>query len=191
MHRRGSNAFKILDSLAHGAQESLIVFAAYCSTPHPTFGRIRGAERRLRRMVSAAEQERAVKKRFAVFMSRLQRDGLVVRDGVSWRILKKGKESLRYLRARILPEAAYHQEPDLSGPPAIITFDIPEKERRKRTWLRSALAGLDCSIIHKSVWLSKRPLPRRFIEDIHRLDIARYVHIFAVAKKGTISDILA
>ena len=65
----------------------------------------------------------------------------------------------------------------------IIIFDIPEKERQKRDWLRSVLKNLKFSMLQKSVWAGKIKLPKQFLEDLSKNKIIPYVDIFTISKR--------
>lgn len=68
----------------------------------------------------------------------------------------------------------------------IIIFDIPEKERLKRDWLRYQLETMGFQRLQNSVWCGEILLPKDFMEDLEHYDILPYVHIFDVNKQGTL-----
>lgn len=116
-------------------------------------------------------------------LGRLKKQGLVVRNGPrrysTWEITPKG-------------EAAFKEvidETDLPHPDGIIrlvSFDIPEKKRSHRRWLRTELLACDFEPLHKSVLVGKRPLPQNLIQEIEARDLMPYVHIVSIEKSGTI-----
>ena len=65
----------------------------------------------------------------------------------------------------------------------IIIFDIPEKERKTRNWLRNQIKSWDFTMIQKSVWLGTGPLPEEFQERAKLLNIKKYIKIFNVQQK--------
>ena len=71
----------------------------------------------------------------------------------------------------------------------IITFDIPERERWKRAWLREALATLEFAMLHQSVWIGKNKIPEQFLEDLRDMNLLKYVHILEVSASGTLKEI--
>ena len=71
----------------------------------------------------------------------------------------------------------------------IVTFDVPEKEKRKREWLRECLRLLGFKKLHKSVWMGKEILPEDFIHALRERDMIGYVHILAVDKRGTTEEL--
>ena len=189
MFHRNNKLMDVLSRISGSGEEASVLLEAYLTTPYASLAKLKWKTRQIERKRALADAEQAERRSFSVFLSRLQKDGLIKRDGKMWYILVKGKEKLAVLRERILPDAHYvHEKGADKESASIIIFDIPEIERRKRAWLRSVLANLGCVMVQKSVWLLRRPLPRAFIKDIHDMRIARYIHIFGVTKRGTLSD---
>ena len=89
-------------------------------------------------------------------------------------------------QAKKFPKTIYPKEKDDS--PKIVIFDIPERYKSKRNWLRSCLVNLNFKLLQKSVWLGKTKIPIAFIKDIKDLGIFSYIHIFSINKSGTITD---
>lgn len=125
-------------------------------------------------------------------LRKLQQDGLVVKkqrkNNLLWRLTPAGIKTLIHLDKRMpLPVPRYATTP--SGHLIIVTFDIPEKMRRKRKWLRDVLRNNYFSMMHKSVWIGKRTLPKAFIADLHRHNLLRCVRILSVRTMGNISEV--
>lgn len=123
---------------------------------------------------------------FSVILSQLRKEGFIARMNsrkkAKWRITPKGLEYLR--RARI---SAKNYE---DGIMRIVSFDIPEKYRKKRRWIREELFGLGYHPLQKSVWVGFSPLPENFFEDLDLLSLKEHIHIFSVGKKGTIMEVM-
>lgn len=68
----------------------------------------------------------------------------------------------------------------------IIAFDIPEKKRSQRDWIRKTLATMGFSMIQKSVWMGRAVLPDAFVNQIARRDISSCVEILEIAKEGNV-----
>lgn len=62
----------------------------------------------------------------------------------------------------------------------MVLFDIPEKKRKTRNWLRMQLKTWDFEMIQQSVWLGKGPLPKEFTERLKLLGISECVKILKV-----------
>lgn len=71
----------------------------------------------------------------------------------------------------------------------IVAFDIPEREKRKRNWLRQSLCRMGLSMVQKSVWIGRVKLPEDFIESLRHLKLADCVEIFEITKTGTLKHL--
>lgn len=133
---------------------------------------------------------------FSTLLSRLQRQGLVAHKGSRrrgiWRVTAKGCAHLMDLRTRAIKrqQEGVLDFPETSpdGVVRIVSFDIPERERTKRSWLRMALGVCHFRCLHKSVWIGERPLPEEFFHEMRVRRMIRYVHIVSVREKGTMTD---
>jgi len=72
----------------------------------------------------------------------------------------------------------------------IIAFDVPEKEKRKRQWLRGVLKRLGFAMLQRSVWAGKVRIPKGFIDDLARLQMAEFVEIFEITKRGSLRHVV-
>jgi transposase len=100
------------------------------------------------------EEERQRKQRYRLMISYLKRDGLIrecKKKGVKvFEVTIKGKKQFARLQKRAeqqLPALDY--EGIKSSHFTIVIFDIPEKERGKRRWLREALGRMGITKIQK------------------------------------------
>lgn len=155
------------------------------------FGKLR------RERAHEEDKKRTLKRqhqRFYNMLYRLRQDGLVeknIKNGQSsFRLTRKGKQRLAVLRknsAVALPDYNYCKNSAKDGKFTIIVFDIPENERRKRTWLRSALKNLGFELIQKSVWIGRVKMSEEFLDDLKNLNLVEYVEIFEISKTGSLS----
>jgi DNA-binding transcriptional regulator PaaX len=124
----------------------------------------------------------------SVILSRLKRDGLVEKIGSTrnarWYLTKRGDRVIQQLSGKFTGNL-----PREDGKFRIVTFDIPEKERRKRQWLRNELVSCNYHLLQKSVWLGKRPLPLFFLKEAESIGLMKYLHIFEISKRGTIKEV--
>ena len=171
----------MLEALADAGTITREVFLAGYATSY------RNARRMMLHGVPAHRIDTKARASFVNVLSNLKREGLVEqskkRTGVLT-ITEEGKAWLQERRGKRLPRFALANEKDYLK---IIAFDIPESHKAKRQWLRNTIAGIGFSMLQKSVWIGEQKLPAGFVEDLNALGLARYVHIFAVAKQGTIS----
>ncbi|PIP46050.1 MAG: CRISPR-associated endonuclease Cas2 [Candidatus Colwellbacteria bacterium CG23_combo_of_CG06-09_8_20_14_all_42_19] len=177
---------KILEKLSEGAMVSAALFrtilesgyGASYSKLQRNFDKIINEPRGGR--FSEAERK---KHNFYLILSKLKREGLVKKKENKWSITSAGKERLSKLLKR-LPRHRYNKEADSTV--KIVIFDIPEKEQRKRAWLRRRLQELGFKMLQKSVWMGKVKLPEEFLEDLRGYEVFPYVDIFAVTKSGSV-----
>ena len=122
-------------------------------------------------------------KTFRNTLYRLHRDKLIKNNGFGiWQITQKGK----ILVENFKPRPNY---PDVKKNPKqnlIIVFDVPQKQKEKRSLLRIELGCLDFKPLQKSVWMGNGPLPEEFIHYLKDLKILDFIHIFEIKSFGTI-----
>ncbi len=140
------------------------------------------------------------RRRFNTMIYRLHSQGLIAKDEKRSNsiisITKKGIEKSGMLGKGAKPnkELAYaHRTPRKykkirSASSILVSFDIPEKEKGKRDWLRNVLRNLDFKLLHQSTWIGSNALPEDFLEDCRKMRMIKYLHIFSVIKKGTIGE---
>lgn len=137
----------------------------------------------------AAERKKEAARQFYNLLYRLRQDGLIERDESRfWSMTAKGKEKLEKLLKRNkenLPKKDYKLENDKSL--ILVVFDIPEKMRPKRNWLRDVLVRLNFSMLQKSVWLGRGKLPQSFIADLKEYGLLPHIEILSIAKAGSIT----
>jgi DNA-binding transcriptional regulator PaaX len=134
------------------------------------------------------QAERELRRRYYDFVYYLKKQGLVVETGKPnqkiFKLSHKGNKRLETIRS-YLPNNRYQKES--SDKFIMIIFDVPEKERKKRKWLRSALRNLGFRKVQLSVWIGKNKLPSEFLNDIKILELARCIQAFEVSKLGSLS----
>ncbi|MBM4387396.1 MAG: hypothetical protein FJ088_06620 [Deltaproteobacteria bacterium] len=196
---KGAILLKVLERLVEGVGEFTDLFAAmveagYGASPTRMEYVLRENRRLAARSREKTEREMRAMRRYRVLLSSLKRDGLieehVSKFGRAFTVTKKGIAKLSALRKKItkkFPSVRYERE--TSDTVTIVTFDVPEKERRKRDWLRAVLKNLKFTMVHKSVWMGKVAIPRAFLADIKRLRLAEFVEIFQVTKTGSLRHI--
>lgn len=116
-------------------------------------------------------------------LNRLKRQGLAEKKDNGWHLTRLGSEKSKFLRAK-LGENNYKSKK--ADGIVIVIFDVPEKERWKRNWLRSVLDNMGFKLLQNSVWIGKRRIANDFLDDLKVLNIASYVEIFSVNKIGTL-----
>lgn len=119
---------------------------------------------------------------FVAILSQLKTQGLIERTPkrgrIHWRLTQTGRTTLSE-KPRTAP-------PRPDGQRRLVCFDIPERDRAKRQWLRGELIACGYHQLQKSVWIGEVPLPRDFIEMLDALELRGCVHILRVESKGTL-----
>lgn len=135
-------------------------------------------EDKLEEKRSQKKEIKALENSFRVTLSRLKKNGLIKNDGHFWQLTKQGNEKLR----RQMQDKRHNSYPKIaeSDKKIIITFDVPEAERKNRNWLRLQLLNLNFKLLQKSVWLGPAPLPKEFIEDLKYMKLIPHLKFFEV-----------
>lgn len=102
---------------------------------------------------------------------RLKRKGFLENNNRAWKLTKKGKE---YITAKLFRRST----PTSKKKRLIIAFDVPEKMRKKRDWLRGELIVFGFKSLQKSVWFGPVPLPEYFIEEAKQRGVLQYIRFF-------------
>ena len=181
---------KVLKVILAGAGTTADVIGAILESGYgASYSKLsRSFDRRQNRKIHA-ELAGVERQRFYSLLSKLKREGFILEKAERWNLTVNGKMKLVKLkktRKGSLPSAEYSKSESREG--IIITFDIPEKDRHKRRWLRSALGNLGFKLYQKSVWVGRGKVPEEFLMDLKRIGIFRYVGILSVGKSGTIEE---
>ncbi|MDP3729318.1 MAG: CRISPR-associated endonuclease Cas2 [bacterium] len=189
---KGKVTHKFLEILRETSQSTAKMLDIFTSGYLTSYKKLR--ELPVAKHISLKEYKKQCDQRFYNMLYHLQCSGLVEKntrkDATFWTITHKGKEMLEQIKNNLnmqLFNRPYivHKSSDF----IIVTFDIPEKFRRKRNWLRATLKRLHYTMIQKSVWIGKYALPAAFLEDLKTYSLLSYVQIFSINKKGTMGKI--
>ena len=193
---KGNITFRILEAVSSTALGAVDLFDVFLSAGYGVSqGKLlREFSKRESGHTSALlekEEWFRARARYHNMLSRLRRDGLIretKKEGRKY-VSSTGEGIRKFLVLRkhmknALPDNTYKGEAGSNA--VIVVFDIPEKEHRKRRWLRGALKNLDLTMLQKSVWFGKTKIPKQFIDDLDRMKISTFVEIFEVTKTGSI-----
>jgi len=190
MVMKGEILLKALEILEKGLQTQADFFEAVLTSGYgASMGKIDYEYQKIKknqeRSAFSQEELKKRKRRVQIYISKMKQDGLIREAGKNKKIklAPKGFEKIEELKNK-LPGSRYKTE-DQDGL-IIISFDIPEKFRRKRDWFREVVKKLGFNIIHQSVWAGEAVVPRELIEDLEDLKILEYVEIFKINKEGTL-----
>ncbi|MDO8516000.1 MAG: hypothetical protein Q7S28_01995 [bacterium] len=190
--RRGGKTLKLLEALSHGA----LLAGELCMALSPAYSGAQARNIKKRHAsVSTFFTEERERHSFYTLLTHMQKTGLVQKEsnrGISsWRITSKGREkksaittSKKKIKTPKIPSSEYPiQESDKL---IIVIFDIPEKEKYKREWLRGSLIDMTLKLVQKSVWMGNVQLHPAFIADLKKYNLLRHVKIFSATELGNL-----
>lgn len=141
-------------------------------------------------------ENKKLEQRFYNMLGHLLKDGLVEKEKKDnkffLKITEKGKNKLQALRKLVknkLPTPDYSIKKE-KNETIILVFDIPEKDKKKRDWLRAVIKDMGFKLLQKSVWLGKGKIPEKFILDLKLIKIVEYVDIFSISKAGSLHKLI-
>lgn len=117
---------------------------------------------------------------------RLQKRGFVERKNDIWHVTQKGIEYLgkRMITLKKYPRGSYDRiRIRKKGKDMVIAFDVPEKYRKRRSWLRMELDALGFAPLQKSVWFGPAPLPKEFVDTLGQLNVLKYMKFFEAKQR--------
>ena len=164
------------------AEEILIILSSYS-------GGYKMMRRKIYGLPDGPENPSHFKEEYLrVVLSRLKKRGLVANKNHAWNITKKGKEHLKNnKKLRLNHFGSLKVDEKSQNETMVVAFDIPEKKKFYRNWLRSELISLNFEPIQKSVWLGPYPLPKKFIEYLNEINILSHLKFFKVRKENIVS----
>ena len=135
------------------------------------------------------QKEKNERQKFYNLLYQLKKQGFVQKKNnkdqkVIWKLTEKGLKHFKETKHKqffpsFKPEIL---KKDFSK---VVIFDIPERKRKERDWLRNVLVNLNFSKLQKSVWVGETQLPEDFLNSLKELNLLSYIHIFAVNKEKT------
>jgi len=169
---RGEVTLKVLSILENAIYNIADFNAVFLNTSKADHRALQKWKPKQRETISGNILEhRRQSKRMYSLLDRLCADGLIkkeeLNDKILLRITSTGRAKLdasKKQQAIALPDFDYHAESNSEV--VIISYDIPEPEKRKREWLRSVLKINGFQMMHKSIWIGKIKMPPKFVKDL-------------------------
>ncbi len=110
---------------------------------------------------------------------RLEKKGLVKKEQNKYQLTFKGVKIVKNFQAKKIKEDVW------DGRWRLIMFDIPEKKRQSRDWLRWQLLIWDYKPLQKSVFIGKHPIERDvYLECVERR-LKQFIRLMTI---GDIDD---
>ncbi len=132
------------------------------------------------------------RQRFYALLTKLKSQNLIEKQtpngkekNTLWKITEAGLKKLNWFQKKPRKDYEIIADDKLK----IVVFDIPEKEKWKRGWLREILSLCGFKMLQRSVWVGKNKIPEEFLVDLRNFNMLAYVHIFEVSKKGTLKEV--
>ena len=153
---------------------STLIIATLCSAK---------SSYRFHMIVREREFVKYKKESIRVTMSRLSKKGLLKNSQAGWSLTKKGRILIK--RNNLV---SYIPSPFNKNSPAsiILSFDIPESNRKTRNWLRNQIKIFNYKMLQQSLWIGPGPLPQLFLKRLDKLDIRKNIKIFPINRKHPI-----
>lgn len=188
--QKGKNMFAALDAIANGVEKMADLVTALTAQETDYGHSLMKTLRMVDKLDRVREKERIIRAeraRLRTLISQLKKAKLVRESPAGWRVTRAGKEKIRQLTDRLMRKKSYAEEK--TDALTIVMFDIPEKYKGYRDWIRHAIRGCGFDQLQKSVFAGNAQLPEEFIKDLDRLSLLHYIQIFSVNKKGTLEKI--
>lgn len=116
-------------------------------------------------------------------LSRMHKKQYVSKGALGWSITERGRREITRMGSQYIT-CPFHIHAVKN---TLIAYDIPENNRKARSWLRNQLQIFNYSILQQSLWFGPGPLPLSFLHRLRDLDLAEKVKIFTVKKKEIIT----
>lgn len=186
---RGEFLLSVLESIAETALTVFDIADMLITTPYRSSSALGRVFVRVKQKSDKRYYTRQDMQRYYRILNHLQKQGFVARmkqDTRSlWKLTQTGRQKIKDIRHS---PRRYAVESD--NETKIIIFDIPEKEKKQRNWLRAALQHIQFTILQKSVWIGTSAIPKEFLADLHERKLMSYIQIFAITKRGTLENML-
>jgi CRISPR-associated endonuclease Cas2 len=113
------------------------------------------------------------KNNFQVTLHRLRKRGLIKKENNKFQLSFAGLKLFKEIK---------NNNKIWDGKWRIAMFDIPEKFRRERNWLRRELYNLGYKLFQKSVFIGKWTLSESFYKEIKEKEINKYINLITVGE---------
>ena len=117
-------------------------------------------------------------------LSRLKKKGFVAQKGSDWHITTEGKAMI--LKGnKYIPYFPKNKLKTKQIKNTLVSFDIPEKKRKYRDWLRYELISFGFEFVQQSLWFGPS-LPKEFIEYLHKEKLLQYIKFFKAKEEDVL-----
>ena len=186
---KGEIIYKILDFLEDGSMDTADFFAAILKAGYgASSGKIDHEYKKYREETYLYQLDRDKRRNLQKYFSKLKSQGLIAENPSNQVILSnKGKKKLDELKKNKILEKNSYQKQD-GDKVIIVSYDLPTVFNRERGILRDILKALGFQMIHKSVWVGKIKIPKKFVLAVEKMGILKFIEILEVTKNGTLNS---
>lgn len=135
--------------------------------------------RRFYQIIREREFQRYNKESVRVGLSRLKNKGYLTNNLSSWFLTSRGKSHARKIKLLSYISSPFEKNCANS---IILAFDIPEKNRVMRRWLRNQLKIFNYKMLQQSLWIGPGPLPPTFLKRLDDLNMRKNIKTFKLTK---------
>ena len=162
------------------------LFAVYLEAGYgASFSRLQYLTRKKEQARARRGELQKERRKFTKFMYELKRCGLVIeKENAGEHYPARTEKGKKELERLYFERVDYHGTPSLKY--TIVVFDVPQIEQKKRRWIRDALRNMGFVMVQRSVWIGKIKIPKEFLDDLSKLRLLDFVHIFEIKKTGTL-----
>ncbi|KKR42334.1 MAG: Repressor in ring oxydation complex/ phenylacetic acid degradation pathway related protein (PaaX) [Parcubacteria group bacterium GW2011_GWF1_40_6] len=137
--------------------------------------------RSFHRILHEREFKKYKKESVKVALSRLHKKGYINNSKLGWSMSKEGIRRLKETHLLSYISSPFKKD---SATSMIVSFDIPEVDRKIRYWLRNQLKIFGYKMLQQSLWLGPSPLPLSFLKRLEDLNIRKNVKTFKITKRN-------
>ena len=187
---RGEKIYKILDFLEDKTADMVDLVGVFLGAGYgASMGKIDREFKKRNQKRESYKIDRVEKRHLEQYVYKLKADGLLEEDpNGQIKLSQKGKKKIKHLRkSQILNKSFYKKETGSNV--IIISYDLPTHFNQERDLLRGVLKTLGFRMIHKSVWVGKVKVPKKFLIGLKNLKILRFVEILEVTKHGSLKPV--
>jgi len=196
---RGEITVKILEAIGSAAVDfgdllDAVLSAGYgasVSRMDYELSKIKRRRSRIENNISSYQRER---QKYYMMLSKLKKEGLVKEAFRQKKklltVTDKGREKLKNLKNSIEARLPKNYPIESGNKIIVVAFDIPERDKKRRNWLREILKTLNFSMVQKSVWIGKTKIPQELLGDLLKFHLMECVEIFEINKTGSLRHIV-
>ena len=113
-------------------------------------------------------------------VTRLHRKKYIKNSSLGWSLTEHGKN---FSQKRKLIGYIPSPFPKQCSASIILAFDIPERDRKIRNWLRNQIKIFGYKMLQQSLWIGPGPLPPAFTKRLESLGIRKNVKTFKISTR--------